>query len=252
MKIMIFRHIHLIPLAASLLLLTACIPSAKSPAPSMTAAVYHYATPVIIDQPTTAADVVDSLVDTLYFSYPDSPQYDPQSTQYAQFPEVVQRLGAMGANAADAVDDLALAVSFPRKDAYLAGQALLKLGPDLTSLGLPILIDDLNDQKPAARIFALVLLGSTGRAGACSVGHIGPLLWDQDSSVRTAAALALENITGEDLIEVQYEVAITPSFMVDNLPQDTPDGTVVSKARGWWSDQGSKIDWHPAYDICDP
>ncbi len=207
-----------------------------------------YITPYI---PTSITDVVNSLVDTLYVSDPDLPQYDPNSNGYAQFPEVVKQLGSMGTAAADGADDLAVAITFPRPDLYLAAQALLALGPDLIAIDLPILIGNLQDQKPEARIYSAILLASAGKPASCAVGHIGPLLWDSDPYLRSAAAIALEKITGEDLVASQYEIVITPAFLADKLAPDIPQGSVTGRARAWWTDSGSKINWHPSYDLCD-
>jgi hypothetical protein len=33
---------------------------------------------------------------------------------------------------------------------------------------------------------------------------------------------------------------------------DSPAGSIVSIARAWWTESGSKVNWHPSYDICDP
>jgi hypothetical protein len=70
--------------------------------------------------------------------------------------------------------------------------------------------------------------------------------------VRSAAALALENIIGQDFIVREYEIEITSSFTADMIFPDTPEGNGVDKARNWWNEQGSKVNWHSTYGACDP
>jgi hypothetical protein len=195
---------------------------------------------------------VDELIEIIYKSDPDLRQYDPESGAYAAFPDALEELSAMGTGAIDTVSDLAVAVRFPRSDSYLAAQTLLELGPELTKLGIPILIDNLHHQKPDTHIYSAILIGSVGDEASCAVGEIAPLLWDSDSRVRSAVALALEKITEEELVPSQYEILITPSFMANSLPEDFPEGQIVVGARTWWNEQGSKTDWHSSYGVCDP
>ena len=171
---------------------------------------------------------------------------------YSRFPEIVEQLGNMGTDGIDAASDLAAAIRFPRQDSYLAGQALLKMGADVTATTIPVLIDNLHSQKSDTRIYSLTLLGSVGKISSCAVGEIASLLWDSDPYVRSAAALALENITEQDFIVREYEIEITSSFTSDMIFPDTPEGNVVDKARNWWNEQGSKVNWHSTYGACDP
>jgi len=113
-------------------------------------------------------------------------------------------------------NDIALAISFPREDSYLAAQTLISLGPDITATTLPILIDNLHRQRPAPRLYSAFVLGMVGKAASCSVGDIGPLLWDADPSVHSAIAYALARITGEDLF---------------------PDGAMVSEVSAQTADR---------------
>ena len=161
------------------------------------------------------------------------------------------------ANAIDAAGDLAIAISYPREDSYLAAQALISLGSDITSTTIVTLLSNLDTSyhhnlKPDAIIYSIVLLSSTGNRASCAVGNIGPLLWNLDSRVRAAAAFALERITEQDLIASQYDIEITPSFMANSISPDEPEGTISAKARQWWNEQGSKVTWHASYGFCDP
>jgi len=216
------------------------------------------ARPTILEQPTIIKSSnaptlsVDILRESIWASDPSLPQYDPESSAFAEFPQIVKQVSEMGADAIDIASDLAVAIRFPRQDSYLAAQALLKLGPDITASTIPLLIDNLQDEKPETRSYSLILLGSIGNRASCAVGNIAPLLWDADPNVRSTAALALEKITEENLIENEYEVPITALFLADSVSADTPENRVVGKARNWWDKQGSAVNWHPSYGICDP
>ena len=98
----------------------------------------------------------------------------------------------------------------------------------------------------------MVLLSSTGDRATCAVGNIGPLLWHSDAKVRAAAAFALEKITEQELVASPYEIEITPSFVADSISADEPEGRITGTARQWWNEQGSKVEWHSSYGLCDP
>ena len=229
-------------------LLAACSSNTIMPQPSTPTVLSLSITATVIRSPTPAADTLSKII---WASDPSLPKYDPNSAGYAEFPIVVKQISDMGGNAVDAADDLAVAIRFPRQDSYLAAQALLKLGPDITATTTDLLIDNL-DEKTEARIYSLTLLASVGKRISCAVGDIAPLLWDTNAFVRSAAALALEKITEQDLVESDYEVPIVPSFLANSLSADMPEGKVVEKARKWWNEQGSHVNWHPSYGICDP
>jgi hypothetical protein len=195
--------------------------------------------------------MLGDLIKIIYASDPNSPLYDPESGSYAEFPNVMQQLSGMGPKAIDAASHIALAISFPREDAYLAAQTLISLGPDITATTLPTLIDNLHSQRSAPRLYSAIVLGTVGKTASCSVGDIGPLLWDADPSVRSAAAYALARITGEDLFPDGAMVSPEPLSGQSIVP-DTPEGKIVGDAREWWNAQGSKVNWHPGYDLCDP
>ena len=210
-------------------------------------------TPTIAPTPTLTIDDIRAII---YASNPESPQYDPKSTVYAEFPEAVKQLSTMK-NAIDAAGDLAGAINFPRQDSYLAAQALITLGTDITSTTIVTLFSNLDssyvpNQKPETLIYSIILLSNTGSRASCAVGNIGPLLWHSDSKVRSAAAFALEKITEQDLVASQYEIVITPSFLANSISADVPEGSITGTARQWWNEQGSKVKWHSSYGFCDP
>jgi hypothetical protein len=235
-----------------LLWLTACAPtSAMTQFPLATNNIPSSPAIKVSSIPPSARTVED-LIKIIYASDPDLSQYDTQSSEYAEFPDALKQLSEMGMGAIDAASQLAVAITYPRQDAYLAAQTLMVLGPDITATTLPVLIDNLHNQRPEVRTYSIILLGSVGSKGSCAVGEVAPLLWDSDPHVRSSVALALEKITGQDLIPSEYEIAISPSFLVNSISVDTPEGKVVGTARDWWNQKGSKINWHPSYGICDP
>ena len=230
------------PVLLAALVLVAC-------APAVTAVPTRTAGP-------TYTWTIDQIRDIIYASNPESPQYDPQSTAYASFPEAIEQLPAR-ADAVDAAGDLAIAITYPRPDSHLAAQVLLSLGADITSTTIVTLFGDLDPgglagQKPDAIIDALILLSSTGSRATCAVGNIGPLLWQPDARVRSAAAFALEKITGKDLLADRYEFEITPAFTADSISADEPEGSLSGTARQWWEQKGAKVKWHASYGFCDP
>jgi hypothetical protein len=195
------------------------------------------------------AQSIDDLSEMVYFSDPTVPQYNPNSEQYARFPEVIEQLENAGVESSSI---LAYAIRFPRYDSYLAAQSLLKMSPDIIATTVPILVDNLHSEKPDSRIYSVILLAVVGRPSSCAVGDIALLLWDSNPTVRSATALALGNITEQNLIANEYKVEITSSFTPDMIFPDTPEGKVVEKARTWWNEQGSKVNWHSTYGTCDP
>lgn len=199
----------------------------------------------------TYIPMLGDLINIIYASDPSSPQYDPASIPYSEFPDALQQLSGMGPKAINAASHIALAISFPREDSYLAAQTLISLGPDITATTLPTLIDNLHRQRPATRLYSAIVLGTVGKAASCSVGDIGPLLWDADPSVRSAAAYALARITGEDL-SPDGAMVIPAPLSSQSIILDMPEGKIVGAARKWWTAEGSKVNWHPSYDLCDP
>lgn len=184
-------------------------------------------------------------------SDPQSPRYDPNSDAYAAFPQLVKQLAEKNAPENNGASMLAYALTFPRPDSYLAAQALITLGPDWTMTTAPILFNSLLDPRARVRLYAVLALGSVGTNAACAMGNIGPRLWDADPFVRSAAAAAVSNITGKNLLTTRYEFTPQP-FSAKPVPADSPDGSITGVARKWWNEQGAKVNWHPSYDLCDP
>ena len=179
------------------------------------------------------------------------PNMIPSSTPYAEFPQVLQRLSMPGPDSAYAASHIAHAIAFPRLDSILAAQTLLILGPEIIATTLDILIDNLHSQKVDTRLYSILLIGAVGERASCAVGDIGPHLWDADPYVRFAAAAAIQSILGIDLLP---GTGLAPPDLLSAryFIADIPEGTYVEKARTWWLVEGSWVNWHPSYGICDP
>ena len=245
--------ISVLALAISMGLISGC---ARAPAPVPPASPPTATAPVPARLTATAGtrvypDPFEGILASLEVSDPISPSYDPNSSAYAAFPQVVKQLAARNAPENNGASMLAYALTFPRPDSYLAAQALITLGPAVTSTDLGPLSESLLDPRPRVRLYALLALGTVGRQGTCALGHIGPLLRDPDPYVRSAAAAAVSNITGKALLPAGF--VFTPQPLSEApVPADTPAGTISGMAQKWWDEQGSKVNWHPSYDLCDP
>lgn len=237
---------------------TATISTSATKPPVLTATPQSTATSTVLSVivtitkiPTVNSDHVEDLIHILYASDPELPQYNPTSIPYEQFTDALEKLSAMGSKAIDAASHIARAISFPRQEANLAAKTLISLDPDITSTTIPVLMDNLHSPRPKSRLYSVIVLGTVREKASCAVGDIGPLLWDTDPEVRFASAFALEKITEKDLLP--NNIVDHPDLLsADALLADTPEGKIVQDARTWWTEEGSKINWHPTYGICDP
>jgi hypothetical protein len=200
--------------------------------------------------PDLSALTVDELVEIIYASDPTLPQYDPVSKAYAEFENALKELSSRGPEAIDGASAMAYAIAYPRQDANLAAQALLSLGPEIGSTTLPILIGHLRDVRAEPRLYSLMVVSRLDEKAACAVGEIGPLLWDTDASVRFMAAYSIEKLTGKEVLPKEARVKPEP-LTPDSILSDMPEGKLTGKARSWWTQEGSKTDWHSAYGMCD-
>jgi hypothetical protein len=199
----------------------------------------------------TFINPIDNLIAILEVSDPTSSTYDPSSASYALFPQTLKQLAAVNSSSNNAASMIAYAMGFPRTDSVLAAEAIISLGPNWAVNDMVTLIPYLTNPRADIRLYSLIVLSITGHNGSCSVGNIGPLLRDPDPYVRTAAALAIQGITGQELVSKVY--AITPEHLSPNpVAADTPEGSIAGTARTWWDAEGSKTSWHPSYDLCDP
>jgi len=233
-------------------LLNACVPGSNLVLPiaaTSTEADIQTATPL------AKKWSVREIMDIILASHPQSDQYDPNSIVYAEFPEALKQLQEMRPNALKDEDlnvsYLAAAIGYPRRDSVLVGDVLLAFPPEYVSTTMPILISYLSSSRGEVRKYALILLGYVGDRASCAVGNIGPILFlAKDPSVRSASAIALDNILKKGFVPANYR--ISSSFSINSIPNDDPEGSFTGKARAWWKEAGSKVNWHPSYDLCDP
>lgn len=150
-----------------------------------------------------------------------------------------KELAEMGSEAAPASELLATALSYNRRDSYMAGIALISIGPD-AHLACSQLRKALNDERTTVRCFAAEALGAIGERAIAAVPDLAARLWDEDAWVRTAAAGAIEAITGEDLLADSYE--LNPSIP-GSVSADDPEGRLSGAARTWWLESGEGMNW---------
>lgn len=209
------------------------------------------ATLVLATETRAPTPTVDDLVRILEASDAASSGYAPGSPAYDEFPRAVAQLAALNASTNNAASELAYAIGFPRDDSYLAAQALISLGPNWTATTLPILMDHLKNPTPRVRMDSALVLSTIGTTGSCALGNVGPLLWDSDPYVGSSIALAVQSLSGKQLV-AQTLLAAPADLSASPVAPDVPDGRIVATARAWWVEHGSKINWHPSYDLCDP
>ena len=164
----------------------------------------------------------------------------------SRFSFATSQLAKMGSAAAPAAPILAQALRYPRRDSYMAGVALVAIGPAAGS-AIPYLIEALEDNRPDIRRFAAFVLGTIGESSSCAVPKLAARLWDSEAWVRSAAAGALEAITGIDLVVETHE--LKPSHP-GSVFADEPGGSITGKARTWWIEQGQHMDWSDATGHC--
>jgi hypothetical protein len=158
-----------------------------------------------------------------------------------------EELAQRGADAAEAAPALARALGFPRRDSYMAGIALISMGP-AAKPSIPYLIPVLKNDYAVARSHASFVLGVIGDESKCAVPEIAPLLWDLDPTVRGSAAVTLDALTNQNL--VPYWLKIDPTSY--SIVQDIPEGKITNNARIWWEQKGQFLDWAENPDNCDP
>ncbi len=155
------------------------------------------------------------------------------------FGSIVIELGKRGESAEEAAPALAVALTYPRRDSYLAGFALIEMGPSAKA-AVPILFSELNDQRDTIRRYAALSLGAIGESAMCSVPELAELLWHNNSETRAAAAIALDSITGMNLVYPEDRLdPLSPGIM----PIDKPEGIITGISREWWLNTGQNIVW---------
>jgi HEAT repeat protein len=162
-------------------------------------------------------------------------QSDPENL----FGAITEELGKRGVDASDAAPALSVALTYPRRDSYLAGFALLALGPNAKS-AIPILVSELTHERTTVRKYAALSLGAIGREAECAIPQLASLLWHPDSETRSAAAISIDAITEANLVDPDAKLdPQTPGIMA----LDEPEGIVSGLAKEWWLETGQDIYW---------
>lgn len=166
---------------------------------------------------------------------------DPETPDYQM---VVSELGTRGEEAALVLSE---ALLIHRRDSYLAGVELIRMGDGAKS-ATPILITALKEEREIVRAYALFTLGRIGEQAKCALPMISEHLWDPDPGARALSAGAMERITGFDLVEEPYHLDLE---MPSTYAMDTPEGTIVQFAREWWVEEGQYMDWDTSAELCE-
>jgi HEAT repeat protein len=170
---------------------------------------------------------------------------DPQSPEFSH---AVNELAKMGPSASSAAPILSLALTYPRRDSYIAGKVLIEMGPE-AELAIPNLITALKDPRPEVRRYAALALGSIGRPAKCAIPEIAKRLWDPDPWVRSASAISIESIITIDLVADTYKASPASPGAV---AADDPQGKISGQAQTWWSSTGQNMDWSDTFGRCAP
>ena len=157
----------------------------------------------------------------------------------------IRELGERGAAAAPAAPALGRALRCPYRNSCIAGRALMRIGP-AGEAAIPELLVCLESERADVRKFAAKALGFIGEPAECTVPRVAQLLWDDDGTVRTAAAACLEMITGVDLVDK----FVLPGPDDSGTLYDEPEGDISGKARSWWIGEGQYQEWDRENDLC--
>jgi len=155
------------------------------------------------------------------------------------FAAITTELANRGSSASKSAPALAKALTYPRRDSYLAGFALIAIGPDAKSV-IPILVSELSHERTTVRRYAALSLGSIGKPAECSIPQLATLLWHSDSDTRVAASIAIDAITGINLVDP--EAKLDPKT-IGVMPIDEPEGVLSDPAKEWWVTTGENLDW---------
>jgi hypothetical protein len=107
---------------------------------------------------------------------------------------------------------------------------------------IPDLVLALDDETPI-NAYAALALGSIGEAARCAVPRLARALTSTDSALRSGAAIALDALSKNDLVDSVDRRAISEAR--DHIPiyDDEPKGTVSGQAHRWWEREGKQHEW---------
>jgi hypothetical protein len=162
---------------------------------------------------------------------------DPEAPDFLT---AVNELSRRGPEASEAAPDLAQALMYPRRDSFIVSDALAVMGTE-GKAAIPYLLMALKNDRALVREKAVYNLGVIGKDAQCSVEEIALLLWDEDGFVRVSAAIALDKITGEELVY---------SYSAGGDEFDGDKFFFSKKARSWWEKTGTYYDWSSDNQNC--
>jgi hypothetical protein len=171
-----------------------------------------------------------------------------EDSESSLFWHATTELAKRGVDAAEAAPALARALSYPRRDSYMAGIALISMGA-AAEPAIQYLIPALKNDYSEARAYAAFVLGAIGEESKCAIPEIASLLWDEDPTVRGSAVITLDALTNKNL--VPYWNKLNPSRAY-TITMDIPEGTITTDARTWWEQEGQFITWVEGSNNCVP
>jgi hypothetical protein len=180
---------------------------------------------------------IEQLIAIVKASNPDAPSNTSES---ADFGFATSELARWGPAAAPAAPVLAQALQYRRRDSYMAAYALVEIG-SAASPAVPELIIALGNDSPSVRECSAFVLGIIGKPSTRAVPALARLLWDPDKFARTAAAAAIDSITGISLLSSERQ-ELDPANPC-SVMADEPEGSIVGKARAWWLEEGQYSNW---------
>jgi hypothetical protein len=156
------------------------------------------------------------------------------------FSDIVDELERRGPSASETAPVLAKAMAFNGTGSVTASRALIAMGPSAKS-AIPYLLQNLDNSRAEVRSYSVFVLGTIGEPSSCAIPELGPLLWDEDSVVRSTTAGALTEILRIELLEDEL-YKLDPS-MPGSVFVDEPDGKISGMARKWWLKTGQNMKW---------
>ncbi len=168
------------------------------------------------------------------------------SDPYGLFWPITDELKNRGSLAAEAAPALAKALAYPRRDTFMAWEALINIGPEAKT-AIPFLLENLANERADIRAYSAIALASIGPSAKCAVPYLAPLLWDTDPQVPSSVAKALDSITGIDLVRTsdKFDPAYPNQIVLDNSgsTNGVPDDPVSKIAKEWWLETGQQMIW---------
>ena len=165
---------------------------------------------------------------------------DAQGRDLTDAANELQHWGAAGAPAVPGLRR-ALRYSYSYDARVSAAITLVAIGPPAKE-AIPDLVETLDDQTPI-NAYAALALGSIGDAARCAIPRLAQALTSPDSMLRSSAAIALDALSTNNLVDSVDRQAITAAPDHIAVFDDTPEGSVSARARRWWDQVGKQQAW---------